>query len=93
MLDCLGNKVKEGDYVRWNIPDALQCKLVFKVTRISEGGIETPDGLTPPMLQLTIMLPVNPTQPGQETILSDFLCAQDPQSEALLDKLASGPRQ
>lgn len=90
MRDRIGNEIKEGDIVRWDIPDEVRKKMVFQVTRVSDGGISTPQGDTPPIIQLTILIPVDTKL--AEAYLEDFLCVRNPQSEALLNKLAGGAK-
>jgi hypothetical protein len=86
MRDQIGNRITEKDLVRWNIPEDLLHKLVFNVVRVSDGGIATPQGNTPPLIQLSITIPIHSDTP--EPVLTDFVCVRNPESEALLDALA-----
>lgn len=85
MRDRIGNVIKEGDIMRWDIPAEVGKRALFQVTRVSDGGISTPQGMTPPIIQLTILIPVETKLP--EAYLEDFLCVRNPESEALLNAL------
>jgi hypothetical protein len=87
MRDRIGNVIKENDIVRWDIPPEVQKKIVFQVVRVTDGGIETPSGKTPPVIQLSVLIPVNTERP--EAYLEDFLCLRNPESEELLDALSN----
>jgi hypothetical protein len=87
MRDAIGNKISEGDLVKWLVPPATLDRMIFQVVRASDGGIVTPEGITPPMIQLSITLPIESM--GAEPVLGEFLCVRNPQSEKLLDALSN----
>jgi hypothetical protein len=90
MKDSIGNPIRENDLVRWNIPDFLLHRLVWKVLRVSDGGISTPEGVTPPIIQLSVVLPIQSDKP--DPVLEDFVCVRNPQSEAIMDALTGGAK-
>lgn len=69
---------------------ALLDTLVFTVTKLNDGGIETPQGTTPPVVVLAVSLPVMVSGRDEEPTLRDFLCVRNPQSEGLLELVAGG---
>ena len=88
MRDRIGNAINQGDLVRWEIPEHLVKRIVFEVLHVSDGGIATPQGITPPVIRIAIMLPVA-VKDASEPVLEDFLCVRNPQSEGLLDALSN----
>lgn len=89
MRDALGNKISDGDLVRWAIPEGLLDHLLFQVLKVSDGGILTPQGETPPFIVLSVTVPINraPGAPAGEPTLGDFLCLRNPGSEKIIDIL------
>lgn len=92
MRDAIGNKISEGDLVKWALTLDLASQLVWTVSRVSDGGVATPDGPTPPIIQLTITLPIT-TQDSAEPRMEAFVCVRNPRSEAILDRLTGGAKQ
>lgn len=90
MRDRIGNVINEQDIVRWEIPPDVQKKMLFQVVRVTDGGLATPQGNTPPLIQLSILIPINTDKP--EPWLEDFLCVRNPNSETLLDAITGGKK-
>jgi hypothetical protein len=88
--DRIGNEIKEGDIIRWEIPPEVLKRIVFQVLQVTDGGIATPQGVTPPLIRLSVLIPVNTDRP--EAYLEDFLCVRNPHSEALLDSITGGKK-
>ena len=93
MRDAIGNKISEGDIVKWEIPPEAVKRLLLNVVRVSDGGIATPDGNTPGIIQLSLIIPTTAPERGGEIQLQDFICLRNPKSEELLAKLSEGPKQ
>jgi hypothetical protein len=75
-----------GRIVQWNLPAELAKRgPIFNVVDVDEGGVETPNGMTPPMLTLQIRLPVERPKHGGEIVLIDFLCLLHPAQQAALE--------
>lgn len=89
MKDAIGNKINNEDLVKWNIPAELIPRLVFTVAHVSDGGIMTPQGVTPPLIQLTVVIPLDMHHATGEPVLPDFVCLRNPKSEGLLDLLSN----
>lgn len=93
MRDALGNKINDKDLVKWRIPADVADHLVFQVMRVSDGGLSTPQGETPPFIMLTVTVPIN-LGPGShgEPNLQDFYCLRNPESEKVIDILTGGAK-
>jgi hypothetical protein len=83
MKDALGNTIRDGDLLAWNITEDLRNSLVFQVIKVQDGGLSTPRGDTPGLLILGISLPI--AKPKEN--LTDFKCLRNPESEARLDAI------
>jgi len=82
--DMIGNKIQEGSLVLWK-----EKGLIFRVVKASDGGLSvvgaSGKGTTPPIIVLQITLPVSVENPRLEPVLTDFLCALDPQQQAAVE--------
>jgi hypothetical protein len=91
MRDQIGNVIKEGDLLKWELPAEIKSILVV-AAQVSEGGLSkgTTNETTEPSLRVSLVIPISGVQAGREAILRDFLCVRDPRSENLLDKITGG---
>jgi hypothetical protein len=88
MRDALGNSIRDGDLISWNITAELLRNMVFQVIKVQDGGVVTPDGgKTPGLLILGITLPI--PEPHKE--LMDLRCLRNPESEDMMNKIAGMP--
>jgi hypothetical protein len=85
MRDALGNTIRDGDLLVWNISAEQLRNMVFQVLKVQDGAIDTPQGKTPGVLILAITLPV--PKPSEE--LMDFKCLRNPESESLIETVGN----
>lgn len=87
MRDSIGNKISEKDLVKWDMPKDLTT-LLAQVVGVSDGGLVTPEGTRPAILQLIVTIPVNMNGVVGEPTVTEFTCVRNPNSESLIDKFA-----
>lgn len=90
MRDALGNKLAEGHLLDWSLKgtDSLLCRVVS----VNEGGLALGNSRdeTPPILVVTIVIPVMVSKGQREAQLHDFKRVVDPASESTLDRALGG---
>jgi hypothetical protein len=86
MRDGLGNVIRDGDLLI--ISREILERAVFQVIKVQDGGLSTPEGVTPGVLIVGLTFPVpRPNEP-----LMDFKCLRNPDSE-FAEGFASGASQ
>jgi hypothetical protein len=90
MRDILGNTITESTLLWW-----ITKQIPLRVARIEPGGILTArngEDPTPDKLVLEITIPIQRMTNGSETQLADFVCARNPEAEAVIEKMLEGKR-
>jgi hypothetical protein len=80
--DCVGNELHEGDVVTLHIDRPL----IFLVSKIDNGGIQTPQGITPGRIVLGVNLTLH-YAPGMP--LLQVVRVVNPGSDKIVEKLLS----
>ena len=86
MKDKLGNKIVKGSMLQWRMSEEdfkrMRGEIYAVASDVSEPMLEGND--QPPTLAITIIIPISGVTKGKEAQLSDFVCVQNPQQEAML---------
>lgn len=80
--DRHGNELKEGQVVYWG-----STGLLAKIKLLEQGGLSTPDGVTPPRIVLEVGLSIQQSHGSSFTRLTDFIVTTDPSETAHVPRI------
>jgi hypothetical protein len=85
MKDALGNTIRDGDLILWDVTPETLARTVFRVLKVQDQGTVTIEGDTAPGI-LVIGIPFPITAKPTDNLVA-FKCLRNPESETTLNEL------